>query len=100
MDRVGSLSRRLRSLLLLFPMLQLCSVSNGPSGEPVAPTKEFIIVISNVAASQCFEWTEWGGCHADCGEQGQQSRRRSCDYGGGLVTKFEYEDCVGPCTST
>ena len=32
MDRVGSLPRRLRSLLLLFPMLQLHIVSNGPSG--------------------------------------------------------------------
>ena len=21
----------------------------------------------NVAASQCFEWTEWGACRADCG---------------------------------
>ena len=39
-------------------MLQLHSVSNGPSGEPAAPTAEFIIVVSNVPASQCFEWTE------------------------------------------
>ena len=38
---------------------QLHSVSNGPSGEPAAPTAEFIIVVSNVAASHCFEWTEW-----------------------------------------
>ena len=54
----GSLPRRLQSLLLLFPMLQLHSVSNGPSGEPATPTAEFIIVVSNVPASQCFEWTE------------------------------------------
>ena len=37
--------------------LQLHSVSNGLSGEPAAPTAEFIIVVSNVAASRCFEWT-------------------------------------------
>ena len=40
-------------------LLQLHSVSNGPSGQPAAPTAEFIIVVSNVAASHCFEWTEW-----------------------------------------
>ena len=44
---------------LLVLMLQLHSVSNGPSGEPAAPTADFIIVVSNVAASYCFEWTEW-----------------------------------------
>ena len=49
LDRVGA---------CLFPMLQLHIVSNGPSGEPAAPTAEFIIVVSNVPASQCFEWTE------------------------------------------
>ena len=27
--------------------------------EPATPTAKFIIVVSNVAASQCFEWTEW-----------------------------------------
>ena len=26
--------------------------------EPAAPTAEIIIVVSNVPASQCFEWTE------------------------------------------
>ena len=39
--------------------LQLHSVSNGPSGEPAAPTAEFIIVVSNVAASHCFDYFEW-----------------------------------------
>ena len=58
---------RARSAATCLLMLQLHSVSNGPSGEPAAPTAEFIIVVSNVAASQCFEWTEWGACRADCG---------------------------------
>ena len=95
MDRVGSLSRPLRSFVLLFPMFHLRCVWNIPSGEPVTPTAEFIIVVSNVPASQCFcngpsgelvtptaefiivvsnvpaslclEWIEWGACLADCG---------------------------------
>ena len=50
---------RARSAATRLLMLQLHSVSNGPSGEPAAPTAEFIIVVSNVAASHCFEWTEW-----------------------------------------
>ena len=49
---------RARSAATRLLMLQLHSVSNGPSGEPAAPTAEFIIVVSNVPASQCFEWTE------------------------------------------
>ncbi len=48
-----------RSAATRLLRLQLQSVSNGQSGEPAAPTAEFIIVVSNVAASQCFEWTEW-----------------------------------------
>ena len=48
----------MRSAATRLLMLQLQSVSNGPSGEPAAPTAEFIIVVSNVPASQCFEWTE------------------------------------------
>ena len=58
---------RARGAATRLLMLQLHSVSNGPSGEPAAPTAEFIIVVSNGAASQCFEWTEWGACRADCG---------------------------------
>ena len=50
---------RARSTATRLLMLQLHSVSNGPSGEPAAPTAEFISVVSNVAASHCFEWTEW-----------------------------------------
>ena len=49
---------RARSAATRLLMLQLHNVSNGQSGEPVAPTAEFIIVVSNVPASQCFEWTE------------------------------------------
>ena len=52
-------SVRARSAATRLLMLQLHSVSNGPSGEPAPPTAEFIIVVSNVAASRCFEWTEW-----------------------------------------
>ncbi len=50
---------RTRSAAPRLLMLQLHSVTNGPRGEPAAPTAEFIMVLSNVAASHCFEWTEW-----------------------------------------
>ena len=65
MDRAGSVPRRSRSLFLLFPKLLLSSASNGLSAERASPITEFIIVVSNVAALQCFEWTEWGACRAD-----------------------------------
>ena len=47
-----------RSAATRLLMLQLRSVSNGPSGEPAGPTAEFIIVVS-MLHSHCFEWTEW-----------------------------------------
>ena len=58
---------RARSAATCLLMLQLHSVSNGPSGEPAAPTAEFIIVVSNVAASTLFRMDRVGACRADCG---------------------------------
>ena len=71
------MSHRLRSLLLLFPMFQLRCVSNGPSGEPAAPTAEFIVVVSNDPASLCLEWTEWRAYLADGGVRSLPRRLRS-----------------------
>ena len=55
---------RARSAATRLLMLQLHSVSNGPSGEPAAPTAEFIIVVSNVAEHIVSNGPS-GACRAD-----------------------------------